>query len=251
MLQSVSLLRTCTPGHGTIATRRTNNRHQGRLLQVLLLARETGLLRLGTVSIDGTKIDANACKFRSVRYDRARQLRTKLASDIAALMAQAEAADTETHDPQAPPKDLSRREALRARLDAARARMEADVKAEADAARPAYEAKRTADDAKTGRRGRPAQAPRRAPARAAKQPDPNPNSALMRRSDAHKYRQAYNAQTQGCADGSQLVLATKARRHHGRRVELCPLILGMQDTTGLPTRCWPTPAMPVRLHWRH
>lgn len=91
------------PDHDTVATFRRSNKAaiEAAFLQVLLLARETGLLRLGTVSIDGTKIDANASKIRSIRYDRARQLRTKLASDIAALMAQAEAADAETHDPQA------------------------------------------------------------------------------------------------------------------------------------------------------
>ena len=57
------------------------------LLPVLLLARKSGLLRLGMVSIDGTKIDANATKIRSVRYDRAQELRAKLAADIAALTA--------------------------------------------------------------------------------------------------------------------------------------------------------------------
>ena len=62
---------------------------------MLLLAREMGLLRLGTVSIDGTKIDANASKIRSLRYDRAQALREKLAADIAELTAKAEAADAE------------------------------------------------------------------------------------------------------------------------------------------------------------
>ena len=74
------------PDHDTIAVfRRTNKAaFEAAFLQILLLARETGLLRLGTVAIDGTKIDANASKIRSVRYDRARELRTKLAADIAA-----------------------------------------------------------------------------------------------------------------------------------------------------------------------
>ena len=89
------------PDHDTVAVfRRTNKAAvEAAFLQVLLLAREVGLLRLGTVSIDGTKIDANASKLRSVRYDRAKQLRAKLADDIAALLAQAEAADAESHDP--------------------------------------------------------------------------------------------------------------------------------------------------------
>jgi hypothetical protein len=85
---------------------------------VLLLAREMGLLRLGTVgqagpdASRGTKIDANASKIRSLRgacpragrgpdpWDRAQALRAKLAADIAALTAKAEAADTEEINPQ-------------------------------------------------------------------------------------------------------------------------------------------------------
>ncbi len=127
------------PDHDTIATfRRTNKAAlEAAFLHVLLLAREAGLLRLGTVSIDGTKIDANASKIRSVRYDRARDLRTKLAADIAQLTAQAEAADAEGQDPQALPAELARREALHAKLDAACGRLEAEARAEAEAARPA------------------------------------------------------------------------------------------------------------------
>ena len=70
------------PDHDTIATFRRANKaaFEAAFLQVLLLAREAGLLRLGTVSIDGSKIDANASKIRSVRYNRARELRAKLAA---------------------------------------------------------------------------------------------------------------------------------------------------------------------------
>ena len=105
------------PDHDTIAVFRRINQaaFQAAFLQVLLLARESGLLRLGTVSIDGTKIDANASKIRSVRYDRAQDLRAKLAADIAALTAQAEAADATDHDPQGLPAELARREALKAK----------------------------------------------------------------------------------------------------------------------------------------
>jgi transposase len=60
------------PDHDTIATfRRTNKAaFEAAFLQVLSLVREAGLLRQGTVSIDGTKIDANASKIRSVRPTR-------------------------------------------------------------------------------------------------------------------------------------------------------------------------------------
>ena len=117
------------PDHDTIATFRRRNRaaFEAAFLHVLLLARQSGLLKLGTVSIDGTKIDANASKIRSVRYDRAQQLREKLAADIAALTEKAEAADAEDTDPQALPAEIARRETLKAKLDQACARLEAEA----------------------------------------------------------------------------------------------------------------------------
>lgn len=117
------------PDHDTGATfRRTNTAAiEAAFLHVLLLARETGLLRLGTVSIDGTKIDADASKIRSMRYDRAMALRAKLAANIAALTAQAETADAEDQDLQALPAELARRGALKAKLDAACTRLEAEA----------------------------------------------------------------------------------------------------------------------------
>ncbi|TCZ50305.1 transposase, partial [Roseicella aquatilis] len=196
------------PDHDTIAAFRRANRAaiEAAFLQVLLLARESGLLRLGTVSIDGTKLDANASKIRSVRYDRAKALREKLAADIAELTARAEAADAESQpDPQALPKEIARREALKAKLEAACARLEAQARAEAAAVRPEYEAKRAAYEAKTGRRrGRPPKPPEDDPPPTRQSNLTDPDSALMRRSDAHEYRQAYNAQAVVCAEGSQL-----------------------------------------------
>jgi len=94
------------------------------------------------VSIDGTKIDANASKIRSARYERANDLRARLTADVAALTAQAEAADAEKDDPQALLVEIGRRETLKAKPDAACARLEAQARAEADAACPAYAAKK-------------------------------------------------------------------------------------------------------------
>lgn len=225
------------PDHDTIAAFRRANRaaFEAAFLRVLLLAREAGLLRVGDVAIDGTKIDANASKIRSVRYDRAGELRSKLAADIAALTAQAEAADAEdAPDPQALPKEIARREALKAKLDAACARLEAGARAEAEAARPAFEAKKAAYDAKRGRRGRPPVPPDDAPPPGRQSNLTDPDSALMRRSDAHGYRQAYNAQAVVCADGSQPVLATGIAAATADAPGFAATVLAMGDTVGLP-----------------
>ena len=122
------------PSHDTIARfRRTNKAgFEAAFLEVRLLARERGVLRLGTVSVAGPRIDANAAKIRSWRgacpragrrpdpSDRAQALRaTKLAADIAALTAAAEAADAADSDPQALPAEIARRDALNQKRDAA------------------------------------------------------------------------------------------------------------------------------------
>ena len=225
------------PDHDTIAAFRRGNRaaFEAAFLQVLLLARETGLLRLGTVAIDGTKLDANASKIRSVRYDRARALRVRLAADIAALTDRAEMADAESQpDPQALPAEIARREALKAKLDAACARLEQQARAEAEAARPDYEAKRAAYEAKTGRRGRPPKPPEDDPPPERQSNLTDPDSALMRRSDAHEYRQAYNAQAVVCAEGSQLILATGVVATSADAPSFAATILGMERGIGLP-----------------
>ena len=225
------------PDHDTIAAFRRANRaaFEAAFLRVLLLAREAGLLRLGTVAIDGTKLDANASKIRSVRYDRAKELRAKLAADIADLTARAEAADAEGQpDPQALPAEIARREALKARLDAACARLEEQARAEAEAARPEYEAKRAAYEAKTGRCGRPPKPPEDDPPPTRQSNLTDPDSALMRRSDAHEYRQAYNAQAVVCAEGSQLILATTVVATPADAPSFASTILGMEGGIGLP-----------------
>ncbi|TCZ57244.1 transposase, partial [Roseicella aquatilis] len=226
------------PDHDTIAAFRRANRtaFEAAFLQVLLLARESGLLSLGTVSIDGTKLDANASKIRSVRYDRAKELRARLAADIAALTAHAEAADAESRpDPQALPAEIARRETLKAKLDAACARLEAQARAEAEAARPEYAAKRAAYEAKQGRRrGRPPKPPEDDPPPERQSNLTDPDSALMRRSDAHEYRQAYNAQAVVCAEGSQLILATGVVATPADAPGFATIILGMARGIGLP-----------------
>jgi transposase len=173
------------PDHDTIAAFRRENRaaFEAAFLQVLLMAKETGLLKVGMVSIDGTKIDANASKIRSVRYDRAKALREKLQADIAELTAKAEACDVDdVPDHLALLAAIARRATLKAKLDAACARLEAQAREEAQIARAEYEAKKTAYDAKRGRRGTaPVPPPRRRRAAAGA---PNQSHRSRQRPDA-------------------------------------------------------------------
>ena len=143
------------PDHDTIATFRRDNMAavSESFLQVLLLAKELKLVKVGVVSVDGSKFDANASKHRSVRYDRAGELIDQLRLEIADLMDRAEASGRwrRPRTRRRCPRRSRAVQALRERLDAARRRLEAQAQARAEAERAAYEAKVAA---RAGRKGR-------------------------------------------------------------------------------------------------
>ena len=115
------------PDHDTICAFRRNNFEAvaETFEQVLLLAKELKLLRVGTVSVDGTKVDANANRHKNIRYDRAQALREQLRAEIGELLERAESEDAqETVDLEALPEELSRREGLKSKLDEACAELE-------------------------------------------------------------------------------------------------------------------------------
>jgi transposase len=103
------------PDHDTICKFRRENLEAFResFVDVLELARELKLLKLGTVSIDGTHIKANASIDQNVTYRRAVEIREQLRLDIEELLKRAEQADAEDEDSQKLPAEVSRREKLR------------------------------------------------------------------------------------------------------------------------------------------
>src|SRR5690606_16675426 len=207
------------PDHDTICAFRRQNfaAITECFLKVLELARELKLLKVGTISVDGTKIDANANKHKSVRYDRACELREQLKLEIADLMTKAETADAKGEaDPQALPAEIAHRQALTTKLDAACARLEKQAKTQAEAERADYERRKAVhEEGRDGRNGggKPPSPPRSTPPPEAQSNLTDPDSRLMRKNKRSEYRQSYNAQAAVDADGSQLVL--------GARVSTC------------------------------
>ena len=210
----------CHPDHDTICAFQRNNFEAvaQAFEQVLLLAKELKLLRLGTGSVDGTKVDANANKRNNVRYDRAQALR----GEIKALLNRAEQEDSkEAVDPQALPGDLSRRERLRERLDWACAELERRARVAAEAERASYERKMSEREHRKGsRKGRRIKAPTEEPGAKQQINLTDADSGLMRKSKQHEYRQAYNAQAVVDAGGSQLVLGARVSTNASDRREL-------------------------------
>ena len=130
-------------------------------VKVLLLAREMGVLSLGTVALDGTKIHANASRHSALSYEHAGKLEAQLKAEVGELLAKAEAADNaDVPDGMSIPEELERREQRLKKLAEARAKIEARAserfageQAEYDAKIAAREAKAKASGKKPG--GRP------------------------------------------------------------------------------------------------
>ena len=229
----------CHPDHDTICTFRRNNFDAvtAAFLEVLLLAKELKLLRVGTVSVDGTKVDANANKRNSIRYDRAGELREQLRVEIKGLLDRAERDDADAgSEPQGLPEELKRRETLKAKLDKAPAELERRAQSRADSEREEYERKVEAREQREGsRKGKPIKAPAEEPRDEEQVNLTDADSSLMRKSRRHEYRQAYNAQAAVDADGSQLVLGSRVSVSASDRNELVadvaaiPAALGVAD----------------------
>ena len=146
------------PDHDTIAVfrRRFLPQIEALFVQVLVLAREMGVLKLGTVALDGTKIHANASRHSALSYEHAGQIEAQLKAEVADLMARAEAADqADAPDGMSIPDELARREERLAKLAQARATIEARAKerhARAQAEHDAKMAQRAAKTAATGKK---------------------------------------------------------------------------------------------------
>ena len=228
------------PDHDTICKFRRENLSavQAGFVEVLLLAKELKLLRVGRVSVDGTKMKANASKRRSIRYDRAVQLRGQLREEVRDLLGKAERADSKDEaDPQQLPKELARREQLASQLDAACKRLERQAKAQAEADRAEYERKVAARDKRDGRgKGRPITPPAETPAESTQVNLTDADSGLMRRNKRSEYQQAYNAQAVVDADGSQLVLGTRVSQCASDRNELVADVDTVPEAVGAPTQ---------------
>ena len=153
------------PDHDTIATfrRRFLKDIESLFVRVLLLAREMGVLKMGTVALDGTKIHANASRHSALSYEHAGKIEEQLQAEVAELLAKAEAADqADIPDGMSIPEELARRADRLEKMAMARAKIEARAKeryarelAEHEAKLAAREAKIAATGKKPGVANRP------------------------------------------------------------------------------------------------
>jgi transposase len=218
------------PDHDTIAAfrRRFLKEIEALFVEVLQVAREMGVLKMGTIGLDGTKIHANASRHSALSYEHACKIEAQLKAEVADLMAKAAAADqADIPDGMSIPDELARREDRLRKLAEARAKIEARAKeryarelAEHEAKRAAREAKIAATGKKPG--GKPPQPPAEGP-----RPDDQINltdeeSRIMPVAGGG-FEQCYNAQA-AVAAGSMLVVAVDVVAAPNDKQQLEPML---------------------------
>ena len=205
------------PDHDSLAEFR--KRHllalAGLFVQGLRLCRAAGLVTLGQVALDGTKVKANASKHKAMSYVRMEETERRLEAEVQALLAQAEQVDATEEAQYGPgrrgdelPAELARRESRLAKIRAAKAALEQEANARVMHDAEVARAKRAAREHRVGSaKGKPATIPDPAQAR----PEPtaqrnftDPDSRIMKDGATKEFVQAYNAQA--VVDGHRQVI---------------------------------------------
>jgi hypothetical protein len=218
------------PDHDTIATfrRRFLKEIEGLFVQVLALAHEMGMLKMGTVALDGTKIHANASRHSALSYEHAGKIEAQLKAEVSALLARAEVADeADVPDGMSIPDELARREERLAKLAQARAKIETRAKERYEREKAEYEAKLAAREAKaeaTGKKpgGKPPQPPT-AGARSTDQINLTDEASRMMPVPGGGFEQCYNAQAVVAA-GSLLVIAAQVVQAANDKQQIEPML---------------------------
>jgi transposase len=218
------------PDHDTIASfrRRFLKQIEALFVQVLVMAREMGMLKLGTVALDGTKIHANASRHSALSYERAGQIEMQLREEVGKLTAMAEAADqADVADGMSIPEELARREKRLTEIARARAIIEARAKERYAREKAEHEAKmaaRAAKSVETGKKpgGRPPAPPVEAPGPADQVNLTDEESRIMPTAGGG-FEQCYNAQAVVAAD-SLLVVAGDVVQAPNDKQQLQPML---------------------------
>jgi transposase len=218
------------PDHDTIAAFRQRFLDEIKKLfvQVLQLAREMGVLKMGTIALDGTKIHANASRHSALSHEYAGKIEAQLQAEVAELMARAEAADqADVPDGMSIPEELGRREQRLAEIARARAIIEARAKERHAREQAEYKAKmatRAAKAAATGKkpRGRLPEPPAEGPGPTDQVNLTDEESRIMP-VPGGGFEQCYNAQAAVTA-GSLLVVATNVVQATNDKQQVEPML---------------------------
>jgi len=237
------------PDHDSIATFRKRQLEVLAELfaQVLKLCQKAGLVKLGHVATDGSKMGANASKHKAMSYERMGEADKRLEEEIRQLLEEAERVDAEEDAKYGKgkrgdelPKELQRRESRLAKIRAAKAELEAEAKAKAETQAAEAKAKleeRTQKEAETGKKAR-GPAPQMPDVEQAK-PEPkaqrnftDPESRIMP-DGANKgsFVQGYNVQI-AVDSHAQVIVAADVTQQPNDKQQLEPMMAEVKQNVG-------------------
>jgi hypothetical protein len=217
------------PDHSSICEFRVVNEagFRAAFVSVLQLAQQLRLTKVGTVSVDGTKIQANASKHAAVSYQRAGEMLEQLELEVKELIQRAKQAEAaEAKETLDIPAELARREKRVAALKEARQAIEQRVKEMAAAQQEEYEAKQARRQVQR-EAGKKPRGPEPTPP--SEGPDPkaqynftDPESRIMKAGNGQHFEQAYNAQA--AVDEQMLIVGERVSAAPNDKAELVPTV---------------------------
>ena len=221
------------PAHRTIADFRKEHltAFLDVFVQVVRLAQEAGLVRMGTIAIDGTKVKANASKHKAMSYGRMQQEETRLEEEIKKLTTQAESEDAredsefgEDRRGDELPEELQHRETRLQKIKEARKRIE-QRQAEADREQGRTEG----DQLREGKAGGPFKRAFGVPAEKAQENFTDTDSRIMKTGSG--FEQCYNGQI-AVDDTAQIIVANHLTQSAADVDQLLPVIVEAYACTG-------------------
>ncbi len=206
------------PDHDSLCTfrKRFLNEIEALFVQVLCIARQMKLLKLGTIALDGTKVHANASRHSALSYGHAQKIEAQLEAEVKEMLARAEAADQEPlPEGLSIPAELARREQRLAAIRQAKTQIEARA-AERDAQDKAdFEAKIKAREDNSARTGKKPGGKPPAPPSAGVCPTDQVNltdaDSRIMPAKGKGFEQSYNAQAAVDTESMLIVASTMAQ----------------------------------------
>ena len=228
------------PDHDSIAGfRKRHLKELGRLfVQVLQLCERAGLVKLGHVAVDGTKIKANASKYQSLSYARMKDAEQELAAEVARLLGEAQRIDEEEDQLYGKgkrgdelPEELRDRETRLARIRALKAELEEEAKTAAEQERA--EKEKPAAGAKHYRRPKweVSDQGEILPLPKSKRNFTDPDSRMMKDLVTQSFQQGYNAQI-GVDAQAQIIVGAKVVQAGNDQQQLVPVLQEVAQNLG-------------------
>jgi transposase len=229
------------PDHDTIANFRKTFLPEitNLFAQVLVIAHELGVVKLGTISVDGSKIHADASKSHAVSYGRLLQMERRLSAEVEELIALGERAEQEgLPEGMDLEFEIALREERLLNLEQAKAVLEARAEERHEAEKAEYEAKlreREEKAKRTGRKpgGRPPQPPKAGPRAKDQYNFTDPDSRIMKNSNNKGFDQHYNVQV-AVEQECRLIVGNTLSNHASDREEAIPTVDAIPAQIGKP-----------------